>query len=59
MLKDEAVSLSNTMEGILAPEPLSQEELKSHQALIVPQGTSLSLTLTIRGAVADPGKRCR
>ncbi|GAA5888439.1 hypothetical protein JCM16303_005741, partial [Sporobolomyces ruberrimus] len=42
MLKDEAVSLSNTIEGILAPEPLSQEELKSHQALIVPQGKHLA-----------------
>jgi len=39
MLKDEAVELSNTIEGILNPQPLTTEELKSHQALIVPEGT--------------------
>ncbi|GAA5941905.1 uncharacterized protein JCM15063_000815 [Sporobolomyces koalae] len=38
MLKHEAIELADEVEKILAPEPLTVEELRSHQALIVPQG---------------------
>ncbi|GAA5900616.1 uncharacterized protein JCM6883_002901 [Sporobolomyces salmoneus] len=41
MLKDEAISLSNDIESILSPQPLTPSELKSHQALVVPEGKHL------------------
>ncbi|GAA6021682.1 hypothetical protein JCM11491_001357 [Sporobolomyces phaffii] len=39
MLKDDAVSLANSIEAILAPQPLAPAELESHRALVVPPGT--------------------
>lgn len=38
MLKDEAISLSKLVENTFTPEPLTPEELRSHRALIVPEG---------------------
>lgn len=42
MLKDEAVALSKMVESTLHPEPLTPEELRSHRALVVPEGESAS-----------------
>lgn len=38
MLKDEAISLSKLVENTFTPEPLTPEELRSHRALVVPEG---------------------
>lgn len=40
MLKDEALALNKVVETIIDPKPLTPEELKSHRALIVPEGKS-------------------
>ncbi|GAA6064646.1 hypothetical protein JCM10212_004488 [Sporobolomyces blumeae] len=42
MLKDEAIALNRSIEDILKPQALTAEELKSHQALVVPQGKHLA-----------------
>lgn len=39
MLKDEAVSLAKLAETTIHPAALTPTELKSHRALVVPQGT--------------------
>ncbi|ORY56460.1 Metalloenzyme, LuxS/M16 peptidase-like protein [Leucosporidium creatinivorum] len=41
MLKDEAIGLSKLVENTFAPEPLTPEELRSHRALVVPEGKYL------------------
>lgn len=43
VLRDEALALAKTVEDTFKPEPLTVEELKSRQALIIPEGASLSL----------------
>ncbi|KAK4701450.1 insulysin, partial [Phenoliferia sp. Uapishka_3] len=43
MLKDEALELANIAEKTLAPQPLTPQELLSHQALIVPEGKHLCI----------------
>lgn len=39
MLKDEALALSKLAETTIDAQPLTLEELRSHRALIVPEGT--------------------
>lgn len=41
MLKHEALSLAKNVEDTFKPEPLTVEELKSRQALITPEGSSV------------------
>lgn len=49
MLKHEALSLAQDVEDTFKPEPLTEEELKSRQALITPEGKWLA-----RRPVANP-----
>ncbi|GAA5915532.1 hypothetical protein JCM5296_001752 [Sporobolomyces johnsonii] len=49
MVKEEAVALSKIVEETIAPKPLRPEELKSHQALVIPEGKYLT-----RRPVANP-----
>lgn len=46
MLKHEALSLAQDVEDTFKPEPLTEEELKSRQALITPEGAFAPLHIT-------------
>lgn len=54
MLKDEAIGLSKLVENTFTPEPLTPEELRSHRALVVPEGESLCFLLSPK----EDGSRC-
>lgn len=59
VLRDEALALAKTVEETFKPEALTVEELKSRQALIIPEGASpvnLSLKAWLLTLLAVAGK---
>ncbi|KAM0792238.1 hypothetical protein ACM66B_004933 [Microbotryomycetes sp. NB124-2] len=73
MLKDEALSFCKTVESTLSVEALTPEELRSHRALVVPEGKHLRREpvgnpqnknsaveqFTYIGDIYDDAERCR